>query len=73
MGCQNRRRFLCVVGCLPFGRGERGYALAEQSTGMVRGRLLQDAFYLLFFAVAGILMAVPTGNPIRLASRRRIG
>jgi len=34
------------------------YALAEQSTGMVRGRLLQDAFYLLFFAVAGILMAV---------------
>src|ERR1700726_1403481 len=34
------------------------YALAEQSTGMVRGRLLQDAFYLLFFALAGILMAV---------------
>ena len=34
------------------------YALAEQSTGMVRARLLQDAFYLLFFAVAGILMAV---------------
>jgi hypothetical protein len=34
------------------------YALAEQSTGMVRARLVQDAFYLLFFAVAGILMAV---------------
>ena len=34
------------------------YALAEQSTGLVRGRLLQDAFYLLSFAVAGILMAV---------------
>ena len=34
------------------------YVLAEQSTGMVRGRLLQDAFYLLFFALAGILMAV---------------
>jgi hypothetical protein len=34
------------------------YALAEQSTSMVRARLLQDAFYLLFFAVAGILMAV---------------
>ena len=34
------------------------YALAEQSTGMVRGRLLQDAFYLLFFALAGILMAI---------------
>ena len=34
------------------------YALAEQSTGMVRGRLLQNAFYLLFFAVAGMLMAV---------------
>ena len=34
------------------------YALAEQSTGMVHARLQQDAFYLLFFAVAGILMAV---------------
>src|SRR6202011_1696569 len=34
------------------------YALAQQSTGMVRGRLLQDAFYVLFFAVAGIVMAV---------------
>jgi hypothetical protein len=34
------------------------YALAQQSTGMVRARLLQDAFYLLFFAVAGTLMAV---------------
>jgi hypothetical protein len=34
------------------------YALADQSTGMVRARLLQDAFYLLFFAVAGILLAV---------------
>jgi len=34
------------------------YGLAEQSTGMVRGRLLQDAFYVLFFAVAGIVMAV---------------
>src|SRR5712675_1214526 len=34
------------------------YALAEQSAGMVRARLLQDAFYLLFSAVAGILMAV---------------
>jgi hypothetical protein len=33
------------------------YALAEQSTGMVRARLLQDAFYLLFFAMAGILLA----------------
>src|SRR5258706_215280 len=34
------------------------YALAEQSAGMVRARLLQDAFYLLFFAVAGIVVAV---------------
>jgi hypothetical protein len=34
------------------------YALAERSTGMVRGRLLQDAFYLLFFALAGILIAM---------------
>jgi hypothetical protein len=34
------------------------YVLAEQSTGMVRGRLLQDASYLVFFAISGILMAV---------------
>jgi hypothetical protein len=34
------------------------FVLAEQSTGMVRGRLLQDAFYLVFFAISGILMAV---------------
>ena len=34
------------------------YALAEGSAGMVRARLLQDAFYLLFFAVAGIVIAV---------------
>jgi len=34
------------------------YALAEQSTGMVRGRLLQDAFISSFFALAGILMAM---------------
>jgi hypothetical protein len=33
------------------------YDLAQQSTGMARGRLLQDAFYVLFFAVAGILTA----------------
>ena len=33
------------------------YVLAEQSTGIIRGRLLQDAFYLLFFAISGILMA----------------
>jgi hypothetical protein len=34
------------------------YALAQQSAGMVRARLLQDALYLLFFAVAGTMMAV---------------
>jgi hypothetical protein len=34
------------------------YVLAEPSAGMVRGRLLQDAFYLLFFAISGILIAV---------------
>jgi hypothetical protein len=34
------------------------YVLAEQSTGMVQGRLLQDALYLVFFAISGILMAV---------------
>jgi len=34
------------------------YGLAEQQTGMVRGRLLQDAFYLLFFAVVGIVIAL---------------
>jgi hypothetical protein len=33
------------------------YVLAEQSTGMVQGRLRQDAFYLVFFAISGILMA----------------
>ena len=34
------------------------YTLAAESTGIVRGRLLQDAFYVLFFAVSGIVMAV---------------
>ena len=34
------------------------YVLAEQSTGMVQGRLRQDALYLVFFAISGILMAV---------------
>jgi hypothetical protein len=34
------------------------YVLAGRSTGMVQGRLLQDAFYLVFFAISGILMAV---------------
>jgi hypothetical protein len=34
------------------------YVLAEQTTGTVRGRLLQGAFYLAFFAVSGILMAL---------------
>src|SRR5712671_5042994 len=29
MGCQNWRRFLCVVGCLPFGRGERGLCVGR--------------------------------------------
>jgi hypothetical protein len=32
------------------------YNLAEQVTGMMRGRLLQDAFYLLFFAISGMLI-----------------
>jgi hypothetical protein len=34
------------------------YVLAQQSEGMVRGRLKQDVFYLLFFAISAILMAV---------------
>ena len=34
------------------------YALAEQSSGMVQGRLRQDASYLVFFAISGILIAV---------------
>jgi hypothetical protein len=34
------------------------YALAQQSTGVVQGQLLQDASYLVFFAISGILMAV---------------
>jgi hypothetical protein len=33
------------------------YDLAEDVTGMMRGRLLQDAFYLLFFAISGMLIA----------------
>jgi len=42
--------------CLTFGSGERSLALAEQSTGMVRGRLLQVRFsYILGWS--GILMA----------------
>lgn len=34
------------------------YVIAAQSTGLARGRLLQDAFYLFFFATSGILIAV---------------
>lgn len=33
------------------------YGLAGTTTGMVQGRLQQDAFYLLFFAIAGIAIA----------------
>ncbi len=33
-------------------------ALAEQTTGMVRARLQQDAFYLLAFALAAIAIAL---------------
>jgi len=58
VGGQDRRCVLRLVGCLPPGRGERGLWLGAESVGMVRARLLQDAFYLLFFAVAGIVMAV---------------
>jgi len=58
VGGQDRRRVLCFLGCLHLVAANAVYALAEQSTGMVRARLLQDAFYLLFFAIAGILMAV---------------
>ena len=34
------------------------YKLAGGASGMVQGRLLQTAFYLLFFAVSGIVIAV---------------
>ena len=34
------------------------YRLSESASGMVQGRLRQDAFYLLFFAVAGIAVAL---------------
>ena len=34
------------------------YKLAEGASGMVQGRLLQTAFYLLFFAVSGIVIAL---------------
>ncbi len=50
--------FYVLWGILHLAAANSVYVLAEQSTGMVRGRLLQDAFYLLFFAISGILMAV---------------
>jgi hypothetical protein len=34
------------------------YRLSEGASGMVRGRLQQDAFYLVFFAIAGVVIAV---------------
>ena len=34
------------------------YKLAGGASGMVQGRLLQTAFYLLFFAVSGIVIAL---------------
>jgi hypothetical protein len=49
---------MCCGGVFHLVAANAVYALAEQSTGMVRGGLLQDAFYLLFFGLAGILMAM---------------
>jgi hypothetical protein len=57
MGKQDRRRVYVLWGIFHLVAANAVYALAEQSTGMVRARLLQDGFYLLFFAIAGILMA----------------
>ena len=34
------------------------YKLAEGTSGMVQGRLLQNAFYILFFAISGIVIAL---------------
>jgi hypothetical protein len=34
------------------------YQLSESASGMAQGRLQQDAFYLVFFAVAGVAIAV---------------
>ena len=34
------------------------YRLSESASGMVQGRLQQDAFYLLFFAISGVVIAV---------------
>jgi len=49
VGGQDRRRVLCFWGVFHLVAANAVYALAEQSTGMVRARLLQDAVYLLFF------------------------
>ena len=41
------------------------------AAGMVQGRLLQDAFYLVFFAISGILMAVILWRPTGLMGMMR--
>ena len=44
------------------------YVLAEQSSGMVRGRLLQDASYLVFFAIS--VTSLSKFFPCELLSKR---
>jgi hypothetical protein len=50
--------FYVIWGILHVPAAASVYRLSESATGMVHGRLLQDAFYLLFFAVAGIAIAL---------------
>ena len=49
--------FYILWGIFHLAAAKSVYVLAQQSTGMVRGRLLQAALYLVFFAIAGILLA----------------
>ena len=45
--------FYVLWGIFHLAAAKSVYVLAQQSTGMVRGRVLQTAFYLVFFAIAG--------------------
>jgi hypothetical protein len=49
MGGQDRRRLLRALGIFHLVAANSVCVLAEQSTGMVRDRLLQEASYLVFF------------------------
>lgn len=50
--------FYVLWGLLHLFMASSVYRLSQSASGMVQGRLRQDAFYLLFFAVSGIVIAV---------------